>query len=113
MTASRDLRYKANDVWKKIYGGLLFENIVQALARIAVGEQMLLTDKYLKTLKLKKNEVARIVTMSHDEIVSVVPERYAEKLLDNKIKFMRTPPHNWGSDIPFDAEGGYAHNYSK
>jgi DNA polymerase len=112
-TESGDFRYKANETWKKIYGGLLFENIVQALARIAVGEQMLLTDEYLKTLKLKKNEVARITTMSHDEIVSVVPDRYAQKVLDNKLKIMRTPPHNWGENMPFNAEGGFARNYSK
>lgn len=112
-TVAGDYRYKANDVWKKIYGGLLFENIIQALARIIVGEQMLETQKYLRTLKLKKGEVARIATMSHDEIVSVVPERYAEKVLAKKLDIMRNPPHNWGSNIPLDAEGGYAVNYSK
>ena len=112
-TEGGDYRYKANEVWKKIYGGLLFENIVQALARIAVGEQMLLTESFLRTIKLKKNEIARIATMSHDEIVSVVPDHYAEKTLAKKLDIMRTPPHNWGKDMPFNAEGGYAKNYSK
>jgi hypothetical protein len=113
MAEGGQFKYKAHDVWKKIYGGLLLENIIQAIARIAVGEQMLLTQTYLKTLKLKKNEVARVVLMTHDEIVCAVPERYAEKVLKAMIGIMRTPPHNWGADIPFDAEGGFAKNYSK
>lgn len=105
--------YRANDMWKKVYGGLLLENIVQALARIAVGEQMLMTQDALRKLKLKKDEVARVVLMTHDEIVSAVPERLAEKHFQNQLDIMRTPPHNWGADIPFDAEGGWAFNYSK
>lgn len=110
---SGELRYKANGVWKKIYGGLLLENIIQALARIAVGEQMLLTQAMLRGLKLKRNEHARVVLMTHDEIVSAVPERYADKVLTHQTDCMRQPPHNWGDSIPFDAEGGYAENYSK
>lgn len=112
-TAGGELRYKANGVWKKIYGGLLLENIVQALARIAVGEQMLYTQDELRKLKLKKNERARIVLMTHDEIVSAVPARFADKVLAIQVDCMRRPPHNWGDTIPFDAEGGYAENYSK
>jgi DNA polymerase len=105
--------YKANGVWKKIYGGLLLENIVQALARVVVGEQMLSTQKVLKTINLKKNEVARVSLMTHDEIVSCVPECLAEKVLKAQLIIMRTPPHNWGESLPLDAEGGFARNYSK
>lgn len=107
------LKYKANGVWKKIYGGLLLENIVQALARIVVGEQMLMTKDMLDGLKLKKNEKARVVLMTHDEIVSCVPERLADQVLTKQLGVMRLPCSNWGADIPFDAEGGYAVNYSK
>ncbi|MDP3308287.1 DNA polymerase [Methylotenera sp.] len=108
-----ELRYKANDMWKKIYGGLLLENIVQALARIVVGEQMLGTQDELRKLKLKKNEVARVVLMTHDEIVSAIPARFADKFLAVQLDVMRVPPHNWGADIPLDADGGWAENYSK
>ncbi|PPC99603.1 MAG: hypothetical protein CTY35_03430 [Methylotenera sp.] len=108
-----NFRYKANDMWKKIYGGLLLENIIQALARIVIGEQMLLTKKHLDKIKLKKTEVARVVLMTHDEIVSCVPERFADATEKAALKIMRTPPHNWGADIPLDAEGGYDVCYSK
>jgi DNA polymerase I-like protein with 3'-5' exonuclease and polymerase domains len=108
-----EFKYKANGVWKKIYGGLLLENIVQALARIAVGEQMLGTQQMLSKLKLKKKEVARVVLMTHDEIVTCVPEKHADDVLKKQLDVMRTPCSNWGDDIPFDAEGGWATNYSK
>jgi len=107
------LQYKANNTWKKIYGGLMFENVVQALARVVIGEQILATQDYLRTLKLKKNEVARVVMTTHDEIVTVVPTELASTVLDKQIFIMCIPPHNWGGDIPFNAEGGYAENYSK
>lgn len=106
-------KYWANGMWKKIYGGLLFENIVQALARIVVGEQMLLTDLYLNKLSLKKTEHARVVMMTHDEIVACVPERFGDKTLGAMLKIMRTLPHNWGTGLPLDAEGGYDTCYSK
>lgn len=106
--------YFANNMWKKIYGALLYENIIQALARIIIGEQMLLVKKkLLDKLKLKKDEVARVVMTTHDEIVTCVPERYADKVLENQLDIMRMPPHNWGDDVPLDAEGGYDYCYSK
>lgn len=112
-SADGQIRYKANGVWKKIYGGLLLENIVQALARIVVGEQMLSTQKALDTLKRRAKEIARVVLMTHDEIVTCVPTRLADKVLNMQLDIMRIPAHNWGADIPFDAEGGWAFNYSK
>jgi DNA polymerase len=111
--ADGNLQYKTSNGWKKIYGGLLLENIVQALARIVVGEQMLLTQTALKQLDLAEDEIARVVLMTHDEIVSAIPTRYAEQFFYKQVDIMRQPPHNWGSDIPLDADGGYAENYSK
>lgn len=105
-------RYNSNKVWKKIYGSLLIENIVQALARIVIAKQMLWVKEYLKTLKLKKGEVACISMMTHDEIVSCVPERYADKVLKQKISIMKTAP-DWATGLPLDAEGGFDTCYSK
>lgn len=104
--------YMANGKPKKIYGGLLVENIVQALARIIVSSQMLLTQEYFKTLKLRKSEVARIASMSHDEIISVVPARLADKAKQKQIDIMRIAP-DWAEGLPLNAEAGYAFNYSK
>lgn len=97
---------------KKLYGGLVTENVVQALAGVIIREQMIEYADWLKTLKLKPKEVARIVTMTHDEIVSIVPERFAKKAMDMKTKIMKTP-RSWCPDIPLNAEGGYALEYSK
>ena len=66
---------------------------------------------YAKT-KLKKGEIAKIATMTHDEIVSVIPERLGQKLLDANLKIMKTPPA-WAPDLPINAEAvGWATNYS-
>ena len=86
----------------KLYGGLLTENIVQALARNVVAEQM-----------LKVVDVGiRVATMTHDEIVAVVPDDQAEWALQTMLDTMSTPPE-WAPDLPLAAEGGYAREYSK
>jgi len=92
---------KGTPVRKKIYGGLLCENIVQALARIIVMGQLLQIDtKY------------RVVMTTHDENVAVIKKASAETAMRFMLKVMRTPP-SWCADIPLNAEGGYAENYSK
>ena len=86
----------------KLYGGLLTENVVQALSRIIIAEQM-----------LKIHDAGyRIVTMTHDEIVIVAKKKDAKKALDFMIKTMSTPPE-WAPDLPLAAEGGYDTSYSK
>ena len=86
----------------KLYGGLLTENIVQALSRIIIAEQM-----------LKIHDAGyRIVTMIHDEIVIIAKTADAQKALDFMIKTMATAP-SWAPGLPLDAEGGYDTSYSK
>ena len=77
------------------------ENLVQALARIIVAEQMLMIDKKY-----------RCVMTTHDEIVTHPPLRQAQKCYDFMYQCMTTPLW-WCSDIPLAAEGGWAENYSK
>jgi hypothetical protein len=85
----------------KIYGGLLTENVVQALARCIVAEQMLeISKKY------------RVVTMTHDEIVVVCPKKDAKKCLADMLKVMSTAPE-WAEGLPLAAEGGFDDCYSK
>jgi DNA polymerase len=86
---------------KKIYGGLLDENIVQALARIIVMYQM-----------LDLSKVMRMVMTTHDEMVACVKKRNADKALQLMMARM-TQPLPWCPDIPLAAEGGYDINYSK
>lgn len=93
--------YSAKDIRKKIYGGLLCENIVQALARVIVGYQMLQIDKF-----------ARVVMTTHDEVVALARKAAAAATVKKMLKAMQTPLA-WCADIPLNAEGGHAENYSK
>jgi DNA polymerase I-like protein with 3'-5' exonuclease and polymerase domains len=92
-----EIKKKASWIW----GGTLTENIIQALARIIVADQMrIIAQRY------------RIVMMTHDEVVALAPENEADECLEFMIETMSTPP-SWAPDIPLGAEGGYADNYSK
>lgn len=93
--------YQAKDQRKKIYGGLLCENIVQALARIIVAWQMLqISRKY------------RVVMTTHDEVVALAKAAQGQKCIDFMAKCMSTAP-GWCPDIPLNCEGGFDVNYSK
>lgn len=96
-----DWTYMRKGEPSKLYGGLLFENIVQALANVIVTEQM-----------TKIAERYRIVTMTYDENVWIAPSKEAKKAFDFGVKIMSTPP-SWWPDLPLVAEGGYDDNYSK
>jgi DNA polymerase I-like protein with 3'-5' exonuclease and polymerase domains len=96
---------------KKIYGGLFTENITQALARIIVAEQMLAVERELDQWS-HGNQISKVVTMTHDEIVACVPEHAAQDAYDMMVKHMSTAP-KWCADIPLAAEGGFAREYSK
>ena len=93
--------YRSGDIRKKIYGGLLCENLVQALARIIVAEQMLMIDKKYP-----------VVMTTHDECVTHPKTKDAQKCYEFMHKCMTTPLP-WCPDIPLAAEGGTAKNYSK
>lgn len=93
--------YQAKDQRKKIYGGLLCENIVQALARIIVMSQMLdISRKY------------RVVMTTHDETVAIAKLAAAPRCVAFMRKCMSTPLP-WCLDIPLNCEGGFDVNYSK
>ena len=92
---------KTTPIRKKIYGGLLCENIVQALARIIVAWQMLqISRKY------------RVVMTTHDEVVAIAKTAQANACLTYMAKWMSTAPA-WCSTIPLNCEGGCDFNYSK
>ena len=93
--------YQSGLMRKKIYGGLLCENLVQALARIIVGTQMLWIDKKY-----------RAVMTTHDEVVAHAKKAQAEKCYQHMMKCM-SAPLPWCMDIPLNCEGGWDVNYSK
>lgn len=96
--------------WTKIYPGKLVENIIQALARIILAENMLLVNKYLLSL----DGVSRVLLTVHDETVSIIRDDLADQALIKNIELMCTCP-SWASPefLILDAEGGYDDCYSK
>lgn len=97
----RDAQYLNRNGKSKLYGGLLAENVTQALARDIVADQMLTI-----------NGRGRVVMMSHDEVVAVCPENEADDFLRFMIQTMSTAP-DWAEGLPLAAEGGWDHCYSK
>jgi len=93
--------YQSKLARKKIYAGLLDENIVQALARIIVMDQM-----------VEIGQKRRVVMTTHDEIAIIARTRSAPVAYRELDKIMRTPPW-WCADLPMMSEGGFAFNYSK
>jgi DNA polymerase I-like protein with 3'-5' exonuclease and polymerase domains len=87
--------------WQYIYGGKVVENIVQALARIVVAEQMVTIGQRYKT-----------VLQVHDEIVIMVDEHEAEEALEFVQQVMKTPPA-WAPDLPVNCEAHVGINYGE
>ena len=93
--------YQSGEQRKKLYGAMLCENLVQALARIIVAGQMLVISKK-----------HRVVMTTHDEVSAVVKAAQSAKALSWMIDMMRIPPA-WCADLPLNAEGAAGPNYSK
>jgi DNA polymerase len=98
------LIYTGRNGKEKTYGGRLAENVVQALSRIVITDAMLRLEQQLP-------EAALALTV-HDEIVLVASDKAPDGTMSQVIDTLCTPP-SWASDLPLDAEGGYAKNYSK
>ena len=91
--------YKSRRGKVTIWGGSIVENVVQALARIVIGEQMIAINKKYKP----------ILTV-HDAVVCVAPEEEKDIALEFMMKEMSIPP-KWGKDLPITCEGAYGDNY--
>lgn len=88
---------------KHTYGGSICENIVQALARIVVGEQM---------LEIQDSLGKRIVMMTHDETVAILNKLSAKQDMVRMLDVFMTPPA-WAPELPVTGDGGYDRRYSK
>lgn len=85
--------------WTRIYGGKVVENIVQAVARIVVAEQM-----------VKIGQRYHVALQVHDEVVCVVDEDKAEECKDYMMQVMSTPP-KWATDLPVACEADIGQTY--
>ena len=86
---------------KALYGGLIVENIVQAIARDLMCYAMLAMDR----------AGFRITMTVHDEIVCEEPEEYSKNTAEFE-KLMCTTP-DWAEGIPVEVEGYQSRRYRK
>ena len=88
---------------RSAWGGKIFENIVQALARIVIVKNMLETYRILGL---------RPALQVHDENDFIVRETDLERIVTALKLIMRKPPP-WCSDAPLDVEINYGKNYGE
>lgn len=82
-----------------LWGGAVVENVVQALARIIVGEQM-----------IKLNELYPVALTVHDAAVLVVPADEADQVVENVTRIMSQPPE-WATGLPVACEAKVGATY--
>ena len=87
----------------RTYGPRLVENIIQALARIVITDQM---------LEVHALPEVDVVLQVHDEMIAQGSELNSDVTMDKILNIMKTPPQ-WCQDLPLDAEGGVSQIYDK
>jgi DNA polymerase len=83
----------------RLYGGKLIENVCQALARIIIGEQMLMISR--------RQKVAMTV---HDAVGSIVPDADANEGRAFVEACMRVQP-KWATGLPLNCESKMGKSY--
>tara|TARA_R100000541_G_scaffold142_3_gene517 strand:- start:10540 stop:12351 length:1812 start_codon:yes stop_codon:yes gene_type:complete len=95
--------YETERDYIRTHGPRITENVVQALARLVITDQM---------LDVQKLPQVDIVMQVHDEIIAIGSEVDSDATMNQIIEIMRTPP-KWCKDLPLDAEGGVSQVYDK
>lgn len=94
-----DTKKGKTTVPNRIYGGKVVENVCQALARIIIGEQMLMIAKKY-----------RVVMTVHDAVACLIPEDEAEQGAEY-VKLCMSLRPAWATDLPLTCEAGYGASY--
>ena len=85
-----------------LWGGAMVENIVQALARIIVGGQM---------LKIREAGYRPVLTV-HDSVVCTVPRDRVNDAMATITEIMSTAP-DWAYGLPVACEAKYGESYGE
>jgi DNA polymerase I-like protein with 3'-5' exonuclease and polymerase domains len=96
-----DVKRGKTSLRTKIYGGKAVENICQALARIIIGEQMLMVARKY-----------RVVMTVHDAIACVVPAKEVDTAREYVEMCMKIRP-KWALELPLNCESGYGDSYGE
>lgn len=86
--------------WKKIFGGALLENIIQALSY----------DVFMMHARMAWQKGYRMAMAVHDEMGFSVPEEIVEAV-NELIARVQQVPAPWCPDIPLKGEGGWGDTY--
>tara|TARA_R100001591_G_scaffold16782_5_gene23196 strand:+ start:541 stop:2346 length:1806 start_codon:yes stop_codon:yes gene_type:complete len=97
------MQYQSHNKTEYTYGGKITENIIQALSRIVICDQM---------MAIQNKPEFEVVLTVHDEIVAISDEDGPDEKLEEMLYIMRQPP-KWALTLPLDAEGGWDKCYSK
>ena len=95
--------YNTDRDYVRTHGPRVTENVVQALARLVITDQM---------LDIQSLPQVDIVLQVHDEIIAIGSEQDSDATMNQILEIMRTPPE-WCDDLPLDAEGGVSKVYDK
>lgn len=101
--------YSARYGETRIYGGKLIENVVQALARIVVFDQMSKVDQWLRK-KNSKHGLFKMVFTVHDELIVCAPEDAVGETEALMVETM-SKPLAWCADLPIACEAAYGFTY--
>ena len=88
--------------WGHLWGGVITENVVQAIARDLLGYWILECER----------RIGPVVLTSHDEIVCMVDKSEAIDKLSEMIDIFSTGP-DWAEGLPLAAEGQLTEMYVK
>lgn len=91
--------YISKGVATRVYGGLVTENICQAVARCVVGEQALRIAKRYK-----------VVLTVHDAVACIAPEEEKAEAMEYVLECMSWRPQ-WAQDLPLACEAGVGATY--
>lgn len=89
---------------QKLYGGLIVENNCQALSRGIIGDQIIRLEDAMP--------YSQVVLSTHDEVVLIVPNRYADRALKLTNEIMSLSPE-WARDLPIAVEAHVSQRYDK
>jgi len=87
--------------WTNIYGGKVVENVVQALARIIIADQMVAIGQYY-----------HVVFQVHDENIICVPDEEVAVAKQVMEREMSVPPA-WALTLPIACESGIGDNFGE
>jgi DNA polymerase len=100
-----ELRYDGKDYYRgdqKVWGGLVVENLIQALGRVLMAEIMVRVKNLYPEYKL--------ILTTHDDLVYLVPEE-DKKALERIGEQFKIPP-TWAPNLPLSYDGYEGKRYS-